>query len=137
MANVIAGACVTLRSCTLPPDLTPLIVGLGSEDRAFFFRCVPAQEAAQGRVLAHASVARNPSHQLRTTSQRHGHQQDCSGCTRFREGMNPPVNNACPLSGVKRTCPFALHMSAFDAKPTSPNGTLALIQRYTASSIKF
>src|SRR5215831_9307132 len=30
------------------------------------------------------------------------------------------VHCTCPLSGVKRTCPFALQMSAFDPKRTSP-----------------
>ena len=29
------------------------------------------------------------------------------------------VHCTCPLSGVKRTCRFALHMSAFDPKRTS------------------
>src|SRR4029450_14051733 len=29
-----------------------------------------------------------------------------------------PVHRTCLLSGAKRTCPFALHMSAFDPKRT-------------------
>ena len=33
-----------------------------------------------------------------------------------------PSSDQCPLSGVKRTCLFALHMSAYD-----PKRTLALI----------
>src|SRR5262245_64779812 len=32
----------------------------------------------------------------------------------------------CPLSGVKRTCPFALHMSAYDPKRTCPTGLIQI-----------
>ena len=35
----------------------------------------------------------------------------------------------CPLSGVKRTCPFALQMSAFDPKRTSGPAQHALLLR--------
>ena len=43
----------------------------------------------------------------------------------------PPPRNIrrragqCPLSGVKRTCLFAPHMSAFDPKRTFQHGTAA------------
>ena len=43
--------------------------------------------------------------------------------------QHPTKLCACPLSrsllGVKRTCPFALHMSAFDPKRTSCHGVKA------------
>ena len=36
------------------------------------------------------------------------------------------VHRTCPLSGVKRTCPFALQMSAFDPKRTLNLKTIAV-----------
>src|SRR5262245_42122434 len=33
-------------------------------------------------------------------------------------GGEAAIRTICPLSGVKRQCPFALHMSAFDPKRT-------------------
>ena len=38
-----------------------------------------------------------------------------AGC--FWPKADIPSCCSCPLSGVKRTCPFASHMSAFDPKP--------------------
>jgi hypothetical protein len=32
------------------------------------------------------------------------------------------LHRECPLSGVKRTCAFALHMSAYDPKRTFSTG---------------
>ena len=41
----------------------------------------------------------------------------------FGQSGHPLLRCTCPLSGVERTCHFALHMSAFDPKRTSRIGT--------------
>src|SRR5262249_19026848 len=43
------------------------------------------------------------------------------------------LHRKCPLSGVKRTCPFALHMSAFDPKRTSEWLPTTPFKTYAAS----
>ena len=48
----------------------------------------------------------------------------------------PPPRNIrrragkCPLSGVKRTCLFALHMSAFDPKRTLGLTSVSILSRF-------
>jgi hypothetical protein len=40
-------------------------------------------------------------------------------CPLLAQSGHALMHCTCLLSGVKRTCPFALHMSAFDPKRTS------------------
>ncbi len=51
-----------------------------------------------------------------------------SRCPLLAQSGHPYLQRTCPLSGVKRTCRFALHMSAFD-----PKRTLAPFQRDSLS----
>ena len=39
-----------------------------------------------------------------------------ASCPLLAQSGHELVQRTCPLSGVKRTCPFAAHMSAFDPK---------------------
>jgi hypothetical protein len=39
-------------------------------------------------------------------------------CPLLAQSGHPQLHRTCPLLGVKRTCLFALHMSAFDPKRT-------------------
>ena len=41
------------------------------------------------------------------------------GCPLLAQSGHAELHCTCPLLGVKRTCPFALHMSAYDPKRTS------------------
>ena len=46
--------------------------------------------------------------------------RQCASHVRYWHKADIELHCKCPLLGVKRTCRFALHMSAFDPKRTSP-----------------
>jgi hypothetical protein len=48
-------------------------------------------------------------------------------CPLLALSRHQPLHRTCPLSGVKQTCPFALHLSAFDPKRTGELLAIALL----------
>ena len=50
---------------------------------------------------------------------------DWKQCPLLAQSGHEPVHRTCPFLGVKRTCRFALQMSAFDPKRTSNDGVVA------------
>jgi hypothetical protein len=50
-----------------------------------------------------------------------------SSCPLLAQSGHELMHRTCPLSGVKRTCPFALHMSANDPKRTLATPFLVLV----------
>ena len=94
---------------------------------AHFKKIIALQRAGRRNAMTHENakdltanvlVGRSVRHRSTVRFARHR----CYGRTATVDKIAQPRSNlafaACPLSGVKRTCRFALQMSAFDPKRT-------------------
>ena len=79
---------------------------------------VSAADTRHQRNAAHSRIRKNTGQVFYV---RYWHKADIS-----------QLHRTCPLLGVKRTWPFAMHMSAFDPKRTSRSIRIALANLVSA-----